>query len=910
MMDLRASSGVAPATPAGLRPASAFVLVGIVLLVVAARAAQLAWRAPGQQPEAAVHAGAPWPEFEIVDRSGRPLAVSVECFDVTVSPRALWRSHTPLRMASAIAGALGVDDESALLQRMLPAQADARGGWIVPESPRLVRFGGDELERVQAWIDGAALGPDRPGLQALRGFELVPIDDGEAWTLAWSPAKVLSAAERMRQIGEVQGRRPERWTTRLLTDIAFLVEERGLPSDIAEELGRLVPSLRAPRLRDLLWSELCPSTFRLVAKRVDPVLAHDLAIALRAESVSPWQVQLVPRLERRHPARPSDVGVMAMGEGGSCGADPFAVLGHWGVLGDEDAKRQAAQDLTLAPHLLEWDASLDPLRARAAELGQRWRPWSGLEKLCADLLEQARRELPLDERPRAYTKRSRHVSRDRRARWPDKRVPDYFVAGGESAPIPRFRSTLDAKLQRRLHRELMQIQESFDPALSMAIALDVDSGDVLAVDGVQPYATKQFAPTQHVFTPGSTLKAVIMAMALDRGVVDPAEEIATYAPGGLLVRTLSGAGRARRIREALGAPTESHISASQGLAQSVNAVLVQIGLRMDAADLRTGLLDLGYGQSPSAGLGPERRGYLPDLDQGTWKRRYTHASIAFGHEIGVTLWQHSAALATIARGGIARDLRLVSGVAQGDQLWDLEPEPARRVLSQVACEKVLAMLALGAREGTGRRVAHPDQHPEFAYLGTKTGTTEKVESEVCIHVELAHALAHSESATSCSKPCYRSLRGQRDHKSSRRTCYTSSMMALGRLDADGPTVMVVVVVEDARSKLKFGADIAGKAAMNILRSAHGLPLEHGQLPTVRGPELGQDAFGQVDLPWMQTADEQNLADDYAPQDARGEDSTFQGQPGRAFDATFERRGDFVDETGLLNESSDHRGDVR
>lgn len=862
---------------AGLRPASAFIAIGAVLVAVAGRAVQLALFADGVQPEAEVQAAAPWPEFEIVDRIGRPLALSVECFDVTVSPRALWRSHTPARIALAMAEALEADDaEGMLLARMLPAQAERTGGWITPEEPELLRFEGEGLERVRGWLDGHALGAERAGLEPLAGFELVPLpgqdgaavsdgnlpDHGGAWTLAWSPAQVLSADERTRQIGEQLGRRPERWTTRLLGDLALLVRAAGLPADVTEDLERLVPSERGPRLRDLVWNELCPTTYRLVARRVDPVLAHSLAQVLREESVSPWQVQLVPRLERRHPARPADVGVLAMGEGGAQAADPFAVMGHWGVLGAGDAERQARSDLANAPHLLDWDQNADPLLARAGELGRRWRPWSGLEKLCSDVLETARHELPLDESPRSLTKRERNVSRDRRSRWPD-RVPNYFVESSEGAPVPLFHSTLDAGLQRMAHDELLGVLEEFDSALAMGIAVDVESGEVLSIDGVQAYDSKWFAPTQHVFTPGSTMKAIIMAMALDRGLVHPDEEIQTFAPLGYRVRSASGKGRVRLIREALGAPTEPWITASQGLAQSVNAVLVQVGLRMDAADLRAGLVQLGYGARPGAGLGPERVGHLRRLDKGTWKRRYTHASVSFGHEIGVTLWQHAAALATLVRGGEALPLRMLRGLSQGDDGWDLRPGQGERVLSERACAQVRTMMALGAAEGTGRRVAHPEMHPEFHYLGTKTGTTEKVESEICIHVELAHALDHEADKTRCSKSCRSRLRGQRDHKGLRNTCYTSSMMAVGQLEPGGRQILVLVVVDDARSKAKFGADVAGRAAVRILRRAFELPPDPAVERLSNGPALSAQALSQTELPWFQDAAEAYAEASYA-----------------------------------------------
>lgn len=850
----RGWSGGVDSSAAGLRPAAFFLCISAVLLAVIARSAQLAFVEAGEQPEAMSATEAPWPEFEIVDRTGRPLAMSVECFDVTVSPRSLWRAHTPERLADALATALGVGDVSILLERLFPAEVGAGGGWLAPEAPELLIFDEAEALVLRDWIQGGVIEDGREPLLPLAGFRLQPLP-GDRWTLSWSPALVLSSAERVRQVGEKIGKRPERWTRRWLGDLACLVKQAGLPADVDEDLSRLLASQRGARLRDLIWNELCPSTYRLVARRVDPVRAHALAEALKAESVSSWQIQLVPRLERHHPVRPLEVGVRAIGSGDADGLDPFSVLGHWGVLGEDDAARQAGKDLDASPYLLSWEDDADPLDARADELGRHWRPWSGMEKLCADILEVARHELPLEDSARSYKKRGRNVSRDRRSRWPDRRVPEYFGEVGEGVPVPRFESTLDATLQRGLHDELLSVHARFDPALVMGIAIDVESGDVLAVDAVQAYGSRSFAPTQHPFTPGSTFKAVVMATALDRGVVKPADLFETFFPAGIVVRDQKG--HARRVKEAEGAPDAPWISASQGLARSVNAVLVQIGLKVPAAEMRSTLVDLGYGARPGIGLGPERAGYLPPLVKGTWSYHLTHTSVCFGHELSVTLWQHASALATIARRGTRLPLRLIGGLSQGSASWELSRAEGKRVLSERACDQVLDMMAIGAETGTGRHVANAAMQPEFSYVGTKTGTTEKVSTEKCIHAELAHALDHQNRNTSCSKRCYATLQGVKHHKGRNgRPCYTSSMAAVGQLTPGGPKVLVLVVVEDPRSKERFGSDVAGRGTMRILRRAFGLEPEHGGALADRSRSMPAGAFSISQLPWWKAEEGQ------------------------------------------------------
>lgn len=835
------------ASASGLRPASAFVAIAVVLLAVSARAAHIAFVAGGEQPRAVRESTAPRPAFEIADREGRPLAVSVECFDLTVSPRAMWRSHTPARMAGRLAELLG-DDPAELLQRMLPPpDALTPAGLVRVREPRLVRFDGEGARQVDAWLQSGAL-DGAPGAGRIEGIWLAELGGG-AWTLEWEPATALSEGARARHLGRELAARPDVWTRRLLDDLARLVD-RPLPAELDPGSRAGLDSAGGREaLRDALWAELLPCSFRVVRRRLDPLTAHALAELLRREAVSPWQMQLTPVLERRHPVRPCDP-AGADGDEGAHPGDAFAVLGRWGVLGPEAALARARAERDADPGALEWFAADDPVERRAWELQTEWHARDGLELFCATALADPLWGRYLEEGATRYERRVRQVARDRRQRWRDRRVPNYFQGARDGADVPLFECTLDGPLQHVVHGELLRLVDEFRAAVAEAIVVDVASGDVLAVDGVYAYPMSGFAPLRHAFTPGSTMKAVVMAIALDAGVVRADEPFPTHSPDGIVL----GNG-ARRIHEALGAPEEATITAEQGLAQSVNAVLVQIGMRVPATRLREKLVELGYGRRPGTGLGPEAAGHVPPLWRGTWRPIWEHASVSFGHELSASLWQHATALATIARGGVWRPLRVVRAVEQGDRRFELTVEPGTRVLSEHACRTVREMMATGAREGTGRDVASPEHCPELSYVGTKTGTTEKVPSEVSLHVEWPRQLELSAAGRPWTRAEYRALIGARDNLGLRNTCYTSSMCAVGAVPlADGTEreLLVLVVVDEPRARRKFGADVAGPAAVAILRRALGLPPVAGA-PQAAPEAPGAGAFADLDLPWAEEA---------------------------------------------------------
>ena len=68
----------------------------------------------------------------------------------------------------------------------------------------------------------------------------------------------------------------------------------------------------------------------------------------------------------------------------------------------------------------------------------------------------------------------------------------------------------------------------------------------------------------------------------------------------------------------------------------------------------------------------------------------------------------------------------------------------------------------------------------------------------------------------------------------------------------GRELLTLVVVDEPRSKKKFGADIAGKAAIRILRRAHGLSAITGAIAEAADAPPA-DAFNEQELPWAEEA---------------------------------------------------------
>ncbi len=740
----------------GLRPMSAFVVVGAVVLAVALWVARIA-TGDAQQPNRVRSEMGEAPAYSIASGDGQTIARFAPRFDLELSPRSLWQAHTPRRMAEALALVLGGKPSARELLAALLPDADASGRVHVDDWQLTLR----QSQRIQDWIaDGAGSGKG-----SLEGLALARAGE-RAFQLVWQPEILLSEEQRRRH-GVSQA---WRWARRLADGLYSCRHDIPLDIPLDQALGS---EAAAGRARDEIWKALLPTAFARPIRGLAPDLVLPLRAELEAQGVATWQMHIAYARDRVYPA----------GE--------HELYGSWGYLGPEATKPA---------------------------------PRAGLESVCDRLLADKRY---------AFVERGAeryHWLDDRPVRG--ERASGYLGFLPASEP-PVVRTTLDLGLQRFLGEELRATLATHAAALAMGIVVDVESGEILAVDSAEAYAIQPFAPVYHVFTVGSTFKVLTMATALEEGVVTPHTTL-DAGQGEYRVVYPDGTSSGRVIREAEGALTGTD-TAGRFFAYSVNAALAQIGLRIDDQRFHDTLARLGYGRAPGSGLGPERAGNLPSTP---WSYAYTHASVGFGHELSTTLWRHAEALATVVRGGEHRPLALLRSVEQGAQHLDVPGAAATRVFSRETSERVREMMRLGASEGTGREVGRAFQSsvaraqgsqpsPGSFDLGTKTGTAQKVPSELCVHVELGERARWEAEGLPATQARIDALSGiEKPHG----RCYTSSICAFGRAPNHPRELMVLLVVDEPRGKERFGSRVAGPAAERVLAEALGLT-RNGCAPT-------------------------------------------------------------------------------
>jgi cell division protein FtsI (penicillin-binding protein 3) len=273
--------------------------------------------------------------------------------------------------------------------------------------------------------------------------------------------------------------------------------------------------------------------------------------------------------------------------------------------------------------------------------------------------------------------------------------------------------SLDRRLQFLAYRELKRAVSEHQAVGGTAILLDVDSGEVLAAASQPSYnpnapraeqaAQRRNRVLTDVFEPGSTVKPLVVAMALETGVVSNHTAVDT-GPGYLQV----GRNRVKDVRN------YGLLDTTSVLTKSSNVGIVKIAQRMDQAQLWQLYDRLGFGQPLSWPAGEQPfpgsvGGFLPHFEQ--WSP-FEHATLAFGYGLNVTTLQLANAYAVLAGDGVLRPASLLKRSRFAD---------GQRVFSERTARSVRGMMeTVVTPEGTARRAAVPGYR-----VAGKTGTAKK-----------------------------------------------------------------------------------------------------------------------------------------------------------------------------------------
>lgn len=272
--------------------------------------------------------------------------------------------------------------------------------------------------------------------------------------------------------------------------------------------------------------------------------------------------------------------------------------------------------------------------------------------------------------------------------------------------------SIDLRLQYLAHRELKAAMAQYHAESATMVVLDVATGEVLAMANQPAYnpnapVTRDFDHLRNravtdLYEPGSTVKPLTVAAALEGGSVTP-ETIVDTSPGWIRV------GR-KLIKDPL---DRGPISLGQIIAKSSQVGITHLALDLEDATLREVFTRFGFGIATGIGFPGEAAGRMPVGQDWPLIERVT---LAYGYGLSVTPLQLAQAYTVFATGGHMRQPSLLRADV------DAAPPPSLPVLSPVIARQITAMLEdVVRKEGTAARAAIPGYR-----VAGKTGTVRKV----------------------------------------------------------------------------------------------------------------------------------------------------------------------------------------
>jgi cell division protein FtsI (penicillin-binding protein 3) len=373
-------------------------------------------------------------------------------------------------------------------------------------------------------------------------------------------------------------------------------------------------------------------------------------------------------------------------------------------------------------------------------------------------------ELAFDEWLKGHPGKKR-VIRDRLGRAFDD--VERIKSAEQGKPI---KLSLDKRLQYVTYRALKATVIKHNAVAGSAVVLDVRTGEVLAMVNqpsfnvndrkqMQPQATRNRAVTD-VFEPGSTMKPISVAAALESGRWKPFYKVET-APGYMMVK-----GNTIRDHRNYG-----DLDVGGVLEKSSNVGISKIVLAMDAEEQWSMYQKLGFGVTTGSGLPGESSG---TLSLNAMNNDFERATMAFGYGVSVTPLQLAHAYSAIAADGILRPVNFLfdEKAEQGEVV------AGQRVMSVETARAVRKMMQrVISEEGTGERASVAN----YSVAG-KTGT---------VHKFIAGGYAEDR--------------------------YIS--IFAGMVPADKPELVMVVMIDEPRNGEYFGGLVAAPVFSQVMSGA-------------------------------------------------------------------------------------------
>lgn len=288
-----------------------------------------------------------------------------------------------------------------------------------------------------------------------------------------------------------------------------------------------------------------------------------------------------------------------------------------------------------------------------------------------------------------------------------------------------FVLTLDRDIQYYAESALADAVKNYKADSGSVVIVEPKTGKILAMASVPTFDPNAFRDVpqdkQSVFNnpivssewePGSIMKTLVLAMAIDKGLLEPdtASDFAASVKVG--VNTIWTA-----ERKAFG-----HETMTQVLENSDNVGMVWVSDKMGNEMLYNGLKAYGFGEKTGVSLPNEDSGSIPPLKD--WQD-ITRATASFGQGVAVTPLQMVMAYAAVANEGKLMAPQIVQDVIHDDGTkTTMKPRVVRQIMSPETAGKAVQMAEAVVTNGLAKAAGVPGYN-----VGGKTGTAQVPDPE-------------------------------------------------------------------------------------------------------------------------------------------------------------------------------------
>lgn len=299
----------------------------------------------------------------------------------------------------------------------------------------------------------------------------------------------------------------------------------------------------------------------------------------------------------------------------------------------------------------------------------------------------------------------------------DKRLESKMALPGSDIYL-----TIDHNIQFEAEDALKRGIAEYGAGSGWCIVMDSRTGAILALASRPDFEPLRFGQASDSakinravnfnYEPGSVMKVITAAAAIDAGMVGP----------GTFYNTSRSDSRYYKLPGDGSHVWEPTMTVKEAIVHSSNIVIGKLAYDFGPKRLFAAMQRFGFGQKTGIDLPGEQYGILPNPNKRMWdKASWSRAGI--GQFVAVTAIQLIGAYQSIANDGLRMRPHVVDKIvdSRGDEVYRHVPEPLGRTVSARTARTMRnVMLDVASPKGTARRAAIRG----YSIAG-KTGTAQK-----------------------------------------------------------------------------------------------------------------------------------------------------------------------------------------